>query len=57
VLATGASEQEVDAALVESGGDAKVALVSLLAGIDTSTARERLDGAGGSVRLAVGDRR
>lgn len=57
VLATGAPEEEVDAALAESGGDAKVALVSLLAGVDPSTARERLAGAGGSVRLAVGDRR
>ena len=57
VLATGAPEEEVDAALEESGGDAKVALVSLLAGVDPSTARERLAGAGGSVRLAVGDRR
>lgn len=57
VLASGAPEEEVDAALAQAGGDAKVALVSLLAGVDTSTARERLDGAGGSVRLAVGDRR
>ena len=57
MLASGASEEDVDAALAQAGGDAKVALVSLLAGVDTSTARERLDGAGGSVRLAVGDRR
>jgi len=54
-LATGAREEEVDAAFAEAGGDAKVALVSLLAGIDTSTARERLADAGGSVRLAVED--
>ena len=57
MLASGASEEDVDAALAQAGGDAKVALVSLLAGVDTSTARERLDGAGGSVRLAVGDPR
>jgi len=56
-LATGAREEEVDAAFAEAGGDAKVALVSLLAGVDTSTARERLAHAGGSVRLAVEDDR
>jgi len=43
----------VDEALAAAGGDARVALVSLLAGVDPATARERLDGAGGSVRLAV----
>jgi N-acetylmuramic acid 6-phosphate etherase len=53
-LATGAPDQEVDAALAAAGGDARVALVSLLAGVDPSIARERLDGAGGSVRLALG---
>jgi N-acetylmuramic acid 6-phosphate etherase len=53
-LASGAPDQEVDAALAAAGGDARVALVSLLAGVDTSIARERLDGAGGSVRLALG---
>ena len=47
-------EDDVDAALDAAGGDARVALVSLLAGVDPSTARERLDGAGGSVRLALG---
>jgi len=56
-LATGAREEEVDAAFAEAGGDAKVALVSLLAGVDTPTARERLADAGGSVRLAVEDAR
>jgi N-acetylmuramic acid 6-phosphate etherase len=53
-LASGAPDQEVDAALAAAGGDARVALVSLLAGVDPSIARERLDGAGGSVRLALG---
>ena len=54
VLASGAAEGDVDAALDAAGGDARVALVSLLAGVDPSTARERLEGAGGSVRLALG---
>jgi N-acetylmuramic acid 6-phosphate etherase len=53
-LASGAPDQEVDAALAASGGDARVALVSLLAGVDPSIARERLDAAGGSVPLALG---
>jgi N-acetylmuramic acid 6-phosphate etherase len=54
VLASGRSEAEVDAALEAAGGDARVALVALLAGIDPAAARERLAESGGSVRLAVG---
>jgi N-acetylmuramic acid 6-phosphate etherase len=54
VLASGRSEAEVDAALEAAAGDARVALVALLAGVDPVTARERLDEVGGSVRLAVG---
>jgi N-acetylmuramic acid 6-phosphate etherase len=53
-LASGAPEQKVDDALAAAGGDARVALVSLLAGVDPSIARERLEGAAGSVRLALG---
>ena len=53
VVASGATEDEVDTALAAAGGDARVALVSLLAGVDPSTARARLDGAGGSVREAL----
>lgn len=56
VLASGASAEDVDAALTAAGGDARVALVALLAGIDPAAARERLDGAGGSVRTALGGR-
>src|SRR3954454_14192500 len=54
VLASGRSEAEVDAALEAAGGDARVALVALLAGIDPAAARERFAESGGSVRLAVG---
>jgi len=54
VLASGRPEDEVDGALETAGGDARVALVSLLADVDASTARDRLEGAGGSVRLALG---
>jgi N-acetylmuramic acid 6-phosphate etherase len=53
-LATGASSTEVAAALDASDGDAKVAIVTLLADVDSSTARERLTRADGVVRKAVG---
>ena len=54
LLASGASEAAVDDALAAAGGDARVALVALLAGIDPSSARERLAAAGGSVGHALG---
>jgi N-acetylmuramic acid 6-phosphate etherase len=53
VLASGAAEEDVDAALAAAGGDARVALVSLLAGVDPATAKERLEVAGGSVTGAL----
>jgi N-acetylmuramic acid 6-phosphate etherase len=52
-LATGASDDEVDAALEAGGGDAKVAIVSLLLGVDAAAARRRLEDAGGAIRRAV----
>jgi N-acetylmuramic acid 6-phosphate etherase len=51
--ATGASTDEVDAALEAAGGDAKVAIVSLLGALDAETARARLRDSGGSVRQAL----
>jgi len=51
--ATGAGDAEASAALEVSGGDAKVAIVSLLAGVDAAAARVRLDAAGGAVRKAL----
>ena len=53
VLASGASEDSVDQAIAAADGDARVALVSLLAGVDADSARARLVDAGGSVRKAV----
>ena len=53
-LASGEPEKRVDEALAAADGDARVALVALLAGVDTATARARLDAAGGSVREAAG---
>jgi N-acetylmuramic acid 6-phosphate etherase len=51
-LLSGAPDEQVDAALTAAQGDARVALVSLLAGVDPTEARARLDAAGGSVREA-----
>jgi N-acetylmuramic acid 6-phosphate etherase len=51
--ATGASAEEADRALTLADGSAKVAIVSLVAGIDAETARARLAEAGGRIRLAV----
>jgi N-acetylmuramic acid 6-phosphate etherase len=51
--ATGASNGEVEAALSAAGGDAKVAIVSLLTGLDAAAARSKLAEAGGVVRLAL----
>jgi N-acetylmuramic acid 6-phosphate etherase len=54
VLASGASEERVDQALEAAAGDARVALVSLLAGVDADAARSRLEASDGSVRKAAG---
>ncbi|HKD93346.1 MAG TPA: N-acetylmuramic acid 6-phosphate etherase, partial [Gaiellaceae bacterium] len=54
VLASGASEERVDEALQAAAGDARVALVSLLAGVDADAARTRLEASEGSVRKAAG---
>jgi N-acetylmuramic acid 6-phosphate etherase len=53
VLASGASEDRVDEALAAAAGDARVALVSLLAGVDATAARSRLEASDGSVRKAA----
>jgi len=52
-LATGAGDDAADAALAAAGGDAKVAIVSLLGDVDAETAREQLERAGGNVRRAL----
>jgi N-acetylmuramic acid 6-phosphate etherase len=52
--ATGASPEQVDEALAAADGEAKVAIVSLLARIDAAQARARLDEAGQSIRVALG---
>ncbi len=52
-LATGAPPDDVEAALEAAGGEAKVAIVSLLAEVDADTARSRLDAADGRIRVAL----
>jgi N-acetylmuramic acid 6-phosphate etherase len=54
-IATAAREEDVEAAIDAAGGDTKVAIVSLLAGVDAATARTRLNAAGGVIREAVAD--
>ncbi|HMI29944.1 MAG TPA: N-acetylmuramic acid 6-phosphate etherase [Gaiellaceae bacterium] len=54
-IATAAPEDEVAAAIAAAEGDTKVAIVSLLAGVDVETARSRLTAARGVIREAVAD--
>jgi N-acetylmuramic acid 6-phosphate etherase len=51
--ATGASAAEVDAALADANGDARVAIVALAAGVDAETAAQRLDASGRSIARAL----
>jgi N-acetylmuramic acid 6-phosphate etherase len=52
-VATGAAPDEVEAALEAAGGEAKVAIVALLAEVDAGTARSRLEAADGRIRAAL----
>jgi N-acetylmuramic acid 6-phosphate etherase len=52
--ATGAPPEAVEAALAAADGEARVAIVSLVAGVDANTARERLAAANGNLRDALG---
>ena len=51
--ATGASPERADAALADADGEAKVAIVALLADLDAASARARLESAGGDIRKAL----
>ena len=51
--ATGATPDRIEDALTASNGDARVAIVSLLGGIEAEEARARLDDAGQSIRRAL----
>jgi N-acetylmuramic acid 6-phosphate etherase len=52
-LATGVSAEEAERALAAADGSAKVAIVSLLGGVDADTARSRLGEAGDDIRSAL----
>ncbi len=52
-VATGAEAGQADEALEAAGGSAKVAIVSLLAGVDAAAARERLASSDDNVRAAL----
>jgi N-acetylmuramic acid 6-phosphate etherase len=54
--ATRASEDDVHAALLAADGDARVAIVSLLADVDAETARARLEESGRSIGRALEQR-
>jgi N-acetylmuramic acid 6-phosphate etherase len=51
--ATDATREEIDDALAAADGDARVAIVSLVAGVDAGTARARLDASGRSIGEAL----
>ena len=53
MTATGVSEGQADEALAAADGSAKVAIVTLLAGVDVDTARSRLAATGGNIRQAL----
>ena len=53
VAATGVSDEAAAQALEAADGEAKVAIVALVAGLDSATARSRLDAAGGALRKAL----
>jgi N-acetylmuramic acid 6-phosphate etherase len=53
VDATGVDDEAADAALAAADGDHKVAIVSLLAGVDAPTALARLEAVGGRIRAAL----
>jgi N-acetylmuramic acid 6-phosphate etherase len=53
LAATEATPEEVEAALAASDGEAKVAIVSILAGVDADEARARLSAAGDNTRVAL----
>ena len=53
---TDRSGDEVDAALHDAGGNAKLAILMLRCGIDTAKARSRLSAAGGDLAVALGEK-
>ncbi len=54
---TGRSADQVEAALGQAGGSAKVAILMLRCGIDAGAAGARLSAAGGDLAVALGEKR
>lgn len=52
-LATGAGDEEVEAALAETHGEVKSAILTILGGVDGSTAERLLDASHGHLRVAL----
>ncbi|MBC3990372.1 N-acetylmuramic acid 6-phosphate etherase, partial [Streptomyces sp. AC563] len=52
-LATGAPEEEIEAALAATGGEVKNAILTLLADVDAATAERLLAEANGHLRAAI----
>ncbi|MFI9806542.1 N-acetylmuramic acid 6-phosphate etherase [Streptomyces sp. NPDC052301] len=52
-LATGASDEEIERALTETGGEVKNAILTLLAGVDGPTAARLLEESDGHLRAAL----
>jgi N-acetylmuramic acid 6-phosphate etherase len=53
---TGSSDEKVDAALRDSGGNAKLAILMLRCSLDAAAARVRLSAAHGDLSIALGER-
>lgn len=53
MMVTGVGYGDAEHVLGQAGGHVKTALVMILAGVDVTAARERLDRARGFVRLAI----
>ena len=51
--ATGASEAQIESALDDAGGDARVAIVAILAGVEVEEAKRRLEGSDRSIASAL----
>ncbi|MET8451031.1 N-acetylmuramic acid 6-phosphate etherase [Streptomyces sp. NPDC005209] len=52
-LATGATDEEIETALTEAGGEVKNAILTIVAGVDGPTAARLLEESGGHLRAAL----
>ncbi|MCF3132886.1 N-acetylmuramic acid 6-phosphate etherase [Streptomyces olivochromogenes] len=52
-LATGATDEEIETALTEAGGEVKNAILTIVAGVDGPTATRLLEESGGHLRAAL----